>query len=90
MCIRDRFTVTRIKLLAAPLGIARIDLGEGGGRFIFQTDSKVDPMAIVKLVQNSDGAYRMEGATTLRAKAELPEFEDRVNFCNQLIDQLQS
>ena len=84
------FTVTRIKLLAAPLGIARIDLGEGGGRFIFQTDSKVDPMAIVKLVQNSDGAFRMEGATTLRAKAELPELEDRVNFCNQLIDQLQS
>ena len=47
-------------------------------------------MAIVKLVQNSDGAFRMEGATTLRAKAELPELEDRVNFCNQLIDQLQS
>ena len=82
------FTVTRIKLLAAPLGIARIDLGEGGGRFIFQTDSKVDPMEIVKLVQNSNGAYRMEGATTLRAKAELPELVDRVNFCNQLIDQL--
>jgi len=84
------FTVTRIKLLAAPLGIARIDLGEGGGRFIFQTDSKVDPMAIVKLVQNSDGAFRMEGATTLRAKAELPDLEDRVNFCNQLIEQLQT
>jgi len=84
------FTVTRIKLLAAPLGIARIDLGEGGGRFIFQTDSDVDPMAIVKLVQNSNGGYRMEGATTLRAKAELPELEDRVNFCNQLIDQLKS
>ena len=82
------FTLTQIKLLAAPLGIARIDLGENGGRIEFQADSKVDPMALVKLVQSSNGDFRMDGATTLRAKAELPELADRVNFCHQLIDRL--
>ena len=82
------FAVTRIKLLAAPLGIARIDLGENGGKVMFQATTQVDPMAIVKLVQQSDGAWRMEGATTLRARTELPEFADRVELCNSLVAQL--
>ena len=82
------FKVTRIKLLSAPLGIARIDLGESGGRIIFQADSKVDPHALVRLVQTSNGGFKMEGPTTLRAKAELVALEDRVNFAHQLIDNL--
>ena len=82
------FTVTKIKLLVKPLGIARIDLGENGGKVVFQANTTVDPMAIVQLVQDSNGAWRMEGATTLRARADLPEFSDRVDLCNSLVVRL--
>lgn len=82
------FTVTRIKLLATPLGIARMDLSENGGKVVFQANTSVDPLAIVKLVQESGGAWKMEGATTLRARTELPELADRVNLCEALIERL--
>lgn len=82
------FTVTHIKLLATPLGIARIDLGENGGKVVFQATTEVDPMAIVKLVQTSAGVWKMEGATTLRARTELPELTDRVELCTGLIARL--
>lgn len=82
------FTVTRLKLLATPLGIAKIDLGENGGKVEFQATTSVDPMAIVKLVQGSGGAWKMEGATTLRARTELPELIDRVELCDALISRL--
>ncbi len=82
------FTVTQIKLLATPLGIARIDLGENGGKVVFQASTEVDPLAIVKLVQGSAGAWKMEGATTLRARTELTEFGDRVELCIGLITKL--
>jgi len=82
------FQVTHIKLLGAPLGIARVDLGENGGRVIFQANAQVDPLAIVELVQKSQGVWRMDGATTLRAKTELPELKDRVNLALELIARL--
>jgi len=84
------FIITQVKLLATPLGIAKIDLGEKGGKVEFQATTEVDPLAIVKLVQESHGSWKMEGATTLRARTELPELADRVEFCNALITRLSS
>jgi len=84
------FIITQVKLLATPLGIAKIDLGEKGGKVEFQATTEVDPLAIVKLVQESHGSWKMEGATTLRARTELPELADRVEFCKALITRLTS
>ena len=86
--LENLFKVTGLKLSSAPLGIARVDLGEQGGRFTFRADTPVDPMAIVGLVQNHGERFRMEGATDLRVRQHLPEFDDRVTCVVNLLEAL--
>ena len=84
------FAVTYLKLTAAPLGIAKIDLGTKGGKVEFQTNTGVEPIAIVQLMQSAPAIYRMDGATTLRIKQELPQLADRVQFSIDLLEKLHS
>ncbi|MGI9324670.1 MAG: transcription-repair coupling factor [Pseudomonadales bacterium] len=82
--VRRLFQITQLKHQAAALGIDRIDLGETGGRFEFRSDTRVDPMAIVKLVQQEPGRYRLDGATVLRIKATLADFQARFDMAETL------
>ena len=88
--LQNLFTVTYLKLSAAPLGIARIDLSGSGGKIEFQSGTPVEPMAIVQLIQSAPAVYNMDGATRLRIKQELPELTDRVQFSIDLLEKLQS
>ncbi|MEM7219120.1 MAG: transcription-repair coupling factor [Pseudomonadota bacterium] len=82
------FQITALKLGAAPLGIARIDLGDKGGKLEFQAATPVEPMAIIELVQKSGGVFRMEGATTLRVRKDLADFAARAELVTSLLVKL--
>ena len=86
--VRTLFEVTGLKLRLQALGIARLDLGGLGGRVEFNPETSVDPLSVVKLVQAQPTTYRLDGATLLRVKRNLPEFRDRMNFAVDLLDQL--
>ena len=80
------FTVAELKLQATALGIRKLDLGAGGGRVEFVEKPKVDPMAVIRLIQGQPKHYRMDGPDKLRIKLELPEAEDRLKAaCGLLI-----
>ena len=80
------FRITELRLTAASLGIARIDFGPTGGRIEFAADTRVDPFALVRLVQREPNSYRLEDGTRLRVTAKLDDIDarfDRVtNFSN--------
>jgi transcription-repair coupling factor (superfamily II helicase) len=82
------FRVTRLKLRAASLGIRKIDVGATAGAITFDTDNKIDPKRVLKLIQGKPQDYRLEGSLKLRfghiARTEDALFE-RVE---QLLDQL--
>lgn len=82
------FAVTELKLLAEPLGITKIDFGENGGRIEFSSNTKVDPLKVVNLVQSQPQTYRLDGATLLRIRVELADFEARGTFARELLQQL--
>jgi transcription-repair coupling factor (superfamily II helicase) len=86
--LKRLFKVTALKLRAQPLGITRLDLGEKGGRLEFSMETRVDPMALIRLVQSEPGSYRMEGATTLRITRTLEDFERRIEYAYHLLDRL--
>ena len=65
-----------IKLRAAQLGIDKIDVADAGGYVQFTDDAAVDPMAVVKLVQNEGRRYRMRGAHKLQFTAQTEDLED--------------
>ncbi len=73
--IDNLYRVTRLKLAAAALGIKRFDIGPQGGLVEFAADHRVDPGAVLKLVQKEARTYRLDGPNRLRhsLKGELPE-----------------
>jgi transcription-repair coupling factor (superfamily II helicase) len=83
--LRRLFAVTELRHQAATLGIDRIDLGSSGGRLEFRSDTPVEPITIITLMQKWPSTYRMDGATMLRVKETLPTFEARYDFATQLM-----
>ncbi|MGC1955429.1 MAG: transcription-repair coupling factor [Gammaproteobacteria bacterium] len=85
---RSLFRITALKLKAAPLGIRKIDLGERGGRVVFQAKPNIDPARIIGLIQERPQQFRLEGGDRLKLVMELPDAEARLRVLEQLLDRL--
>jgi transcription-repair coupling factor (superfamily II helicase) len=85
---RQLLQVTALKLRMQALGIRRLDLGAQSGRLEFAADTAVDPLTVVRLVQTQTATYRLDGATLLRVTRSLPDFDARLAFAHELLDQL--
>ena len=85
---RNLFKITQTKLLAAPLGIQKIDAGDRGGFIEFGDRTSINPLTLVKLVQAEPESYRLVNGTRLRFDIELPDHEERYEFVNKLIEHL--
>ena len=84
LSVQNLFQITEIKLQAQHLGILKVDLGDTKGKLEFSKTTSVEPMEIVRLVQQHSDTYRLDGASTLRIVEDLPEFADRVAFIQTL------
>lgn len=82
--VQNLFQITRLKLQAQRLGIIKVDIGDTKGKLEFSKTTVVEPMEIVRLVQQQSSIYRLDGASTLRIAEDLPEFVDRVTFAEAL------
>lgn len=60
------FRQTELKLELEAMGIAKLDAGASGGKIEFSSQTKIDPLSIVTLVQSRPDLYRLEGASTLK------------------------
>ena len=85
---KQLFAVAEMKLAATALGIRKIDLGENGGRIVFEASPRIDPMALIQLIQKQPKLYSMDGPDKLRIKLPLPEAADRLNAARGLMAQL--
>ncbi|HDS1038016.1 TPA: transcription-repair coupling factor, partial [Stenotrophomonas maltophilia] len=79
------FAIAELKLQANTLGIRKLDLGENGGRIVFESKPNIDPMAVIQLIQKQPNLYAMEGPDKLRIKHPLPLPEDRFNAARALL-----
>ncbi|OBU69671.1 transcription-repair coupling factor [Stenotrophomonas maltophilia] len=82
------FAIAELKLKANALGIRKLDLGENGGRIVFESKPDIDPMAVIQLIQKQPNLYAMEGPDKLRIKHPLPLPEDRFNAARALLTTL--
>ena len=77
-----------IKLRAAALGVEKIDAADSGGYLLFGEDSRIDPVALVKLVQNESLIYRLKGSHRLQFRLDLSEPGKRFETIETLLDRL--
>ena len=85
---RTLFQITAAKLKAAPLGIRKVDLGDNGGRVLFNADAAIDPARLVQLLQEQPRTYRLDGGDKLRISAALPDIDARLGLLDALLDKL--
>lgn len=82
---KNLFAIAELKLQASTLGIRKLDLGENGGRIVFESKPNIDPMAVIQLIQKQPNLYAMDGPDKLRVKHPLPLPEDRFNAARALL-----
>ncbi|NWF33906.1 transcription-repair coupling factor [Stenotrophomonas sp. SAM-B] len=79
------FAIAELKLQANALGIRKLELGENGGRIVFNPKPEIDPMAVIQLIQKQPKLYTMDGPDKLRIKHPLPLPEDRFSAAKALL-----
>ncbi|WP_447939106.1 transcription-repair coupling factor [Pseudoxanthomonas mexicana] len=79
------FATAELKLAANDLGIRKLELGEHGGRIVFESKPNIDPMAVIQLIQKQPKLYTMDGPDKLRIKVPLPDAPDRFNAAKALL-----
>lgn len=86
--IQNLFKSTEIKLKAQPLGIVKIDAGPKGGRIEFGANPNVDPMKIIRLIQEKPKIYRLEGPHKIRVQEDLNDPKKRVEAVMRWLSEL--
>ncbi len=86
--VKYLFAIAELKLQASELGIRKLELGENGGRIVFEAKPKVDPMSVIRMIQQQPKLYMMDGPDKLRIRHPLPDAADRFNAARALLTTL--
>jgi transcription-repair coupling factor (superfamily II helicase) len=85
---RNLMRIAAIKKLATRAGIEKIDAADGGGYLVFGQDSRIDPVALIQLVQNDSQRYRLQGSHRLQIRDDLGDLEKRFVTIENLLGRL--
>jgi transcription-repair coupling factor (superfamily II helicase) len=77
----------RLRLLAQPLGVTRIDASSDHLQIQFGAQPAVDPTRVIRLVQENRG-WRLAGPTKLRAAITATTLKERVQAVRRVLEQL--
>ncbi|MBA2653094.1 MAG: transcription-repair coupling factor [Tatlockia sp.] len=80
--------VTELKLLAAKLGINKINAAQQNGKMEFSDKPEIDPAVLISLIQVHAKRYQMDGPTRLRFTLESLSHEDRIFEIKNLLIKL--
>ncbi|WP_449428145.1 transcription-repair coupling factor [Rhodanobacter umsongensis] len=87
---KQLFAVASLKLMATPLGIRKLDFGANGGRIVFRASYQgnppdVDPMLIIKLIQQLPRVYKLDGQDKLKITLDLPGATERIRSAQEVL-----
>ena len=85
---KSLFRVAELKLKAAPLGVRKIEAGPTGGRIHFGPDTPVEPLTVIRLVQQESKTFKLDGQDRLRFSMDLEDREKRFQAVEALLTRL--
>ncbi len=85
---KNLMRIAAIKRNAALLGIEKIDASDAGGYLDFGSQTSMDPVTLVQMVQNESQVYRLQGAHRLQFRMDLSDPEKRFALVEKLLDRL--
>ncbi len=84
--VKSLFRISGLKLLAAPMGVSKIEVGRQDGRILFDEDPDINTQKLVELLQDQPDSYRFEGGNRLRFSGEFELDEQRFQVVADLLD----
>ena len=63
--VKALFEIAEIRQIGEKLGLKKIEAGPNGGRLQFSTNTIVEPITIIKLVQENPRQYRLQNSDQL-------------------------
>lgn len=87
---KSLFRIAELKLLAAPLGVRKIEAGPAGGRIEFSRSTRVEPLTVIRMIQQQPKQYRLDGPERLRFNLDLPDGAQRIAAVEALLTRLGS
>ena len=80
--------IALLKIIASPIGIKKIDVGNEYGYIDFDEKPSIDPLKVIDLVQKFSRQYQLQGSSRLRFKydTKLTKVEATKNILNKLIN----
>jgi transcription-repair coupling factor (superfamily II helicase) len=82
------FRAASLRLKATALGIRKLEASAQGGQILFGPEPNVDPVTIIKLVQQHKEVYKLDGPSRLRFRLGLAETEPRYRMVESLLERL--
>lgn len=79
--------VHRLRVLARPYGVLKVDAAPGVINIVFKPNPPVDPMAIIQLIQKNKH-IKLAGNEKLRIERELKEPKDRAQMVRDVLRSL--
>ena len=87
---RNLMQIASMKRNASSIGIEKIDVADEGGYMTFGDDARIDPVALIKLVQNDSRRYRLQGSNRLSFKGQFEDLGKRFAAVNDLLQTLKA
>jgi transcription-repair coupling factor (superfamily II helicase) len=86
--IKALFEIAELRLIAERIGIMKLDFGPQGGRVDFSEQTRADPAALIRLIQERSTDYRMDGPNKLRILIQEEEGDRRFGESRKLLERL--
>jgi transcription-repair coupling factor (superfamily II helicase) len=88
--IKALFEIAELRLIAERIGIIKLDFGPQGGRVEFTEQTRADPAALIRLIQERSLDYRMEGPQKLRILMQEEDEAIRFGETQELLHRLEA
>jgi transcription-repair coupling factor (superfamily II helicase) len=85
---KNLLRIAAIKQRAAAVGIEKINASDGGGFVTFAQQSRVDPVALIELVQKDSQTYKLQGSHRLQFNLDLSNLDARFDAVEKLLEKL--
>lgn len=86
--LKNLFAITTLKHTAEKLGIRKLEANNKGGKIEFGDKPNIDPLKIIKLIQNQANKYRLDGPTKIRFTLDTHENKERIQLVEKILLEL--
>jgi transcription-repair coupling factor (superfamily II helicase) len=82
------FELAQLRLTLQPLGVRRIEVNAQFGYIEFYEKHSIDPLKILKLIQEKPGIYQLQGNYKLRFSHMEKTAEGKIKFITELLTRI--